>query len=41
MLWQVLAGAIMSDADFTGANMQEAVLTKVNAWHRLELLLLT
>ena len=26
---KVLAGALMSDADFTGANMQEAVLTKV------------
>ena len=27
---KVLAGALMSDADFTGANMQEAVLTKVS-----------
>ncbi|GAX73748.1 hypothetical protein CEUSTIGMA_g1200.t1 [Chlamydomonas eustigma] len=28
---KVLAGALMSDADFTGANMQEAVLTKAYA----------
>ena len=26
---KVLAGALMSDADFTDANMREAVLTKV------------
>ncbi|KAI8468553.1 MAG: hypothetical protein J3K34DRAFT_8548 [Monoraphidium minutum] len=28
---KVLAGALMSDADFSGANMQEAVLTKAYA----------
>lgn len=30
---QVLAGALMSDADFSNSNLQEAVLTKV--WHTM------
>lgn len=29
---KVLAGALMSEADLSGANLQEAVLTKVGSW---------
>jgi uncharacterized protein YjbI with pentapeptide repeats len=32
---KVLAGALMSDADFSGADMQEAVLTKVRKRSRI------